>query len=341
MQKQITEVELLGLNLTIMRGEKIPMMIVDYDRMQSSIRSGNFNATDVEYALYEMVSGWYIIDGIKWRWYPDPESNGTTFWRTEVRLTRREWPIPGRSLCVQNTDDVSIVNTAENMQEASSMSAIRNNNEQNGPASKSGSSSNKQTGSSTSATGSSSSTSSQTQSRSGSSGQTQSTVTPNGHSGYAGTSAKTSIKTASDDNSGSDMPLTGLKTGVKNVYKELKTICPDINLVSARRWAVDEAGNRVEGNAFVKKNGLYKCCNAKGEIMYFKNNNSRHMYGEAFDIINRSGQDFNGILTKIMGDQKFLGVMADNGVALCIEKTTDDCGTATKHYHFGTDEEIQ
>lgn len=33
--------------------------------------------------------------------------------------------------------------------------------------------------------------------------------------------------------------------------------------------------------------------------------------------------------------------MADNGCALCIEQTVDDCGTKTKHYHIGTDADIQ
>lgn len=344
LQKQITEVELLGLNLAIMRGEKIPMMIVDYDRMQSSIRSGNFNANDVEYALYEMVSGWYIIDGIKWRWYPDPNTNGTTFWTTEVRLTRREWPIPGRSTCVQSNDSISVVNTAENLQEASSMSAIPNdktetNRNTNKDSVKNNSQNNSRNGSSDTKT---SKTGSRNAGNNNSQSQSVNTGAGSSSGGYTGTSAKSKISTASEDNSGSDMPLTGLKPELKNVYRALLNICPDINLVSAKRWAVDENGNRVEGNAFVKKNGLYKCCNAKGEIMYFKNNDSRHMYGEAFDIINKNGLNFNDILTKyILNDQSFLAIMAENGVALCIEKTTDDCGASTKHYHFGTDEDIQ
>ena len=59
------------------------------------------------------------------------------------------------------------------------------------------------------------------------------------------------------------MPLTGLKEGVKQLFKDLQTACDgNIRLVSARRWAVDESGKKVDGNAFVMKNGLYKCKNA-------------------------------------------------------------------------------
>lgn len=63
--------------------------------------------------------------------------------------------------------------------------------------------------------------------------------------------------------SGGEMPLTGLKDGLKQLYEHLVDACNgNIRLVSARRWAVDESGKKVDGNAFVMKNGLYKCKNA-------------------------------------------------------------------------------
>ena len=33
--------------------------------------------------------------------------------------------------------------------------------------------------------------------------------------------------------------------------------------------------------------------------------------------------------------------MASIGMAACIETSTDDFGAKSKHYHFGTDEDIQ
>jgi hypothetical protein len=63
--------------------------------------------------------------------------------------------------------------------------------------------------------------------------------------------------------SGGEMPLTGLKEELKRLFEDLQNACDgNIRLVSARRWAVDENGNKVDGNAFVTKNGLYKCKNA-------------------------------------------------------------------------------
>ena len=86
---------------------------------------------------------------------------------------------------------------------------------------------------------------------------------------------------------------------------------------------------------------MYKCVNAKGQVMYFKSNNSKHLYGEAFDIINGPGQDFNSIMSKyVMMNNSILQEMALSGVGACIEQTTDDSGVATKHFHFGTDKNI-
>lgn len=300
LQKQITEVELQGLNLAIMRGEKIPVVIVDHDKLNSAVRAGNYTMSDVEYSMYEMASGWYIIDGIKWQWSPRGNSNGTTWWTTEVKLVRREWPIPGKSKSMTTGDTVNLMNTinpnsAENLQQASTLSAVQKTSGMNNPTNNGGSNPlSNILGSGSSNTPSPNESASGGGSRSGSSSSSSRSST--------GTSAKTKLKVSSEDESGADMPLTGLKPELKNVYRALQTICPNINIVSARRWAVDEQGNRQEGNAFVKKNGLYKCCNAKGEIMYFKENNSRHMYGEAIDIINKQGQDFNAIVKTIMND---------------------------------------
>jgi hypothetical protein len=59
------------------------------------------------------------------------------------------------------------------------------------------------------------------------------------------------LDVAAEDNVGGEVPLTGLKEPLKNVYRLLKEKCPGIKLVSARRWAVDANGQRTEGNAFL------------------------------------------------------------------------------------------
>jgi hypothetical protein len=40
------------------------------------------------------ASGWFIIQKIRWIYDKDNPRVGTQ-WRTELTLTRREWPIPG------------------------------------------------------------------------------------------------------------------------------------------------------------------------------------------------------------------------------------------------------
>ena len=73
------------------------------------------------------------------------------------------------------------------------------------------------------------------------------------------------LSDASDEttDSGGEMPLTGLKPELEQLFYDLQDACDrNIRLVSARRWAVDESGKKVDGNAFVMKNGLYKCKNA-------------------------------------------------------------------------------
>ena len=207
LQKQYTEVELNGLNLAVMRGEKIPVIIMDNDKMQSTARVSDNTGSQVQRVLYESASGWYIIDGLMWRWTKNDNLSGSTYWSTKLKLVRREWPIPGR-MAIQATDGTTEVPNTTTVNPSQPNTA-------------------------------SSPTS-------------------------AETPAETSTNVTEDaTDSGEEMPLTGLKEGVKQLFKDLQTACDgNIRLVSARRWAVDESGKKVDGNAFVMKNGLYKCKNA-------------------------------------------------------------------------------
>ena len=281
LQKQYTEVELNGLNLAVMRGEKIPVIIMDNDKMQSTARVSDNTGSQVQRVLYESASGWYIIDGLMWRWTKNDNLSGSTYWSTKLKLVRREWPIPGR-MAIQATDGTTEVpNTT-----------------------------------------------------------TVDTSQPN--TAPSPTSAETPAETPTDvpedaTDSGEEMPLTGLKEGVKQLFKDLQNACDgNIRLVSARRWAVDESGKKVDGNAFVMKNGLYKCKNAQGDVMYFSSPNSRHLYGEAIDIIN-DGMSFDEIMERVWADANVIKDMLDAGLGAFIEQTTDDLGVKSKHYHFGTD----
>lgn len=300
LQKQYIEVDLMGLNLAIMRGEKIPMMIMDHDKLNSIAPTQSFPGTRAQRMLYESGSGWFVIDSIMWKWDRNEAEHGNTRWTTCCKLVRREWPIPGRNGVVLKEDE-------EILNETTVDTAGQN-----------------------------------PENTTGGEGNTPTADTENPEEQGANESASTPVNVAQDDATQDEVPLTGLKDGLKQIYRVLKQECPGIKLVSARRWAVDEKGNRVDGNAFVQKGGLYKCSNAKGEIMYFATNNSRHLYGEAFDIINGDGQDFKSIMTDyVLLNSNVLQAMISNGVACCIEQTKDDSGVSTKHYHFGTEKEIQ
>ena len=334
LQKQYLEVELSGLNLRIMRGEKIPVLILDHDKVQSSARANNYASNILESTLYETASGWYIIDGLMYEWKSN-NNEGPSNWCTKLKLVRREWPIPGRvsTATVDNktvTFQTTVDATENNAQLASSTGYMLPDiviTPESQSSSVSGLDSNTQYASD-----------------GGLLDEVviSATAPRRANDTATGTDAKQALSVSEEDiTSAEEVPLTGLKSSLKTVYSMIKSICPNIRLVSARRWAVDLDGKRTEGNAFVTRSGMYKCVNAKGQVMYFKSNNSKHLYGEAFDIINGPGQDFNSIMSKyVMMNNQLLQEMALSGIGACIEQTTDDSGVATKHYHFGTDKNI-
>lgn len=300
LQKQITYVDLLGANLSIMRGEKVPVILLDNNRAQSALKQGTLSGKGLQALMYENASGWYIIDGIMWEWNPDEisPSNNMSAWKTHLKLVRREWPIPGETYVpgsdIDEDQHISVnVNTSKGTsvegvnivsiaaEDAADMQEISE----------------------------------------------------------SGATVSNDTEEQEEDTALSEVPLTGLKEYMKDIYKAVYDAAEGkVTLVSARRWAVDIDGQKVDGNAFVKKYGYYKCANAKGETMYFKNNNSKHLYGEAFDIINGPGQDFNKLMTDIiMKSPEVLRLMYLNGVSAYIEQAKDDNGATSKHYHFGTD----
>ena len=126
---------------------------------------------------------------------------------------------------------------------------------------------------------------------------------------------------------------------MKTIYRTIERVSDNrIKLVSARRYALDENDDRIEGNAFIQKGGYFKCQSSTGDILYFKSNNSRHLYGEAFDIINANGLGFIELMTNvIMKDPDILKLFYNYGVSAYIEQSIDDTGVVTKHYHVGTD----
>lgn len=141
---------------------------------------------------------------------------------------------------------------------------------------------------------------------------------------------------------GGEVNLEGTKSFMKDIWNSILVATGNaVKLVSARRYAVDENNNVVEGNAFVKlESGKYKCKSSSGQILYYNSYNSRHLYGEALDFVNTS-ISFDDVLQKIIASDACLKELYTYGVSVYIEVTKDDMGVDAKHYHVGTDTEYQ
>ena len=349
LQKQYLLVELNGANLSIVRGEKMPIVLMDLNKAEQAIRTSQAR-TKIEECMYEAESGWYIIDGIEWVFDPDNDQGQGTNWRTNVKLVRREWPIPskikdanGNTVSKNVANSIVLVDIGNGQQiRMAYYDAVKKYSQEikNGDV--------KILGGTTSedavVIGQKKQNISSTNDEQNSDDLEESgkLYTANGVETVSAVNFNLDLMDQyvkdSDYVGQSTIPLTGLKDFMKNIYKTILSESDNkCKLVSGRRWAVDEYGNKVNGNAFVKKYDYYKCMNAIGEVMYFKKNNSSHLYGEAIDIIN-NGIDFTELMTNvIMKSPAILKLFYDNGVSAYIEQAKDDTGATTKHYHIGTD----
>lgn len=115
LQKKYVNFTLNGLNFGIMRGEKIPAMIIDHNQMNQLISMRDEDA--LSRSIFEELSGWFIIDGIRWIFDPhknDSEAFTGSPWKTIVKCIRREWPISGNALA-PSAADKSKTNNPENV----------------------------------------------------------------------------------------------------------------------------------------------------------------------------------------------------------------------------------
>ena len=301
LQKKLVKVILNGANFTVMRGEKIPTLFLDNNKLTTLMGTEKIDpqtnkpaespklrqARLLNACVFTNLSGWFIISGITWR-YNAQVTNGMTAWSTELILTRREWPRPGYINVTATEKDILDINVSAGTHVDSKQVGISN---------------------------------------------PQSTKKE---------SEKNTEKDKVDqqDKVQGTVPLTGVKDYLKELYHLLEQQVGrnNIRLVGARRYAADKDNKRVNGNAYIHTLNGYKCIDALGNVMYFESNNSRHLYGEAIDIINGSGISFDDLLKKhllINGD--ILKIMYDNGLSCYIETSVDDTGTTSRHYHIGTD----
>ena len=94
LKKKTIKMTLNGCNMQIMRGEKIPALLRDNFNLPINYMQANTNDALAYQRMLIQCTGWFIIQGIKWIFNRDKIDHGTQ-WKTEITLTRREWPIPG------------------------------------------------------------------------------------------------------------------------------------------------------------------------------------------------------------------------------------------------------
>jgi hypothetical protein len=87
------EISVTGNNFNIIRGDKVPVILIKKDaveNMQINIKAESNDMLDMFY------SGWYIVNGFKVRWDGDAYNNNSIMsnFSQEFVLTRREWPPP-------------------------------------------------------------------------------------------------------------------------------------------------------------------------------------------------------------------------------------------------------
>ena len=280
LKKKTIFVTLNGCNLQIMRGEKIPMLLRDNFNPATTLMQAK-NSDQMTYQkILAAGTGWFIIKDIKWIYDINKLQKGTA-WRTELTLTRREWPIP------------DYVKDGEADKEAAKNEIVIENDISSGTTKDAAQDQNNET-----------------------SNQEQ---------------------TDAENSTSGEMTINGVNQYLVNIYNEIKSAAAaggdKINLVSGRRWPVDD-NNNIVSTPTVQDGNLWKYKNAKGDIVWYSSKTSPHNTGDAIDIINGQGTEFDKIIEYIISDDKILYDMITNGVYLAQEVSSDG-GNGIKHYHIG------
>jgi hypothetical protein len=90
-EKLNVEIVVNGTNFNIIKGDKIPIVLVKKDAVENMQINPDANANDMLDLFY---SGWYIVKGYKVHWSKGNDDSIMSNFRQEFILTRREWPAP-------------------------------------------------------------------------------------------------------------------------------------------------------------------------------------------------------------------------------------------------------
>ena len=91
LEKLNVEVSVTGMNLNIIKGDKLPIILIEKDRVENTIINKDSEGNDL---LQQFYSGWYLVKGFTLK-YNEANNNSimSNFTQTFI-LTRREWPPP-------------------------------------------------------------------------------------------------------------------------------------------------------------------------------------------------------------------------------------------------------
>ena len=93
LNKMYIEVVCDGLNLQVMKGERIPVLIGFNNSIENDAYN-NATETDIPRSINRFYSGYYIVDGIEYNYNPMLVTGGVSPYSTRFTLKRREWPTP-------------------------------------------------------------------------------------------------------------------------------------------------------------------------------------------------------------------------------------------------------
>lgn len=113
LQKIVVDLNLRGLNTAVLKGEKVAVLNVEYDKV-GSMTNGPMPDKKTgmkEIAVIDMFySGWFIVTGIKFIYDKDVQFDGIedqhagSFYKTVVSVSRREW-VPPESVSPVSFDE--------------------------------------------------------------------------------------------------------------------------------------------------------------------------------------------------------------------------------------------
>jgi hypothetical protein len=90
LDKLNVEINVQGTNLNIIKGDKLPIVLVQKDRVENLITDPTFNLGE---ALEFFYTGWFYVKGFTLSWMRGTKPLFSNFSQSFL-LSRREWPAP-------------------------------------------------------------------------------------------------------------------------------------------------------------------------------------------------------------------------------------------------------